>query len=373
MKQVRKISNLIAEELESAGLNVNDVAFEEKVSEIVSMISESVKEQAKDADKKDAGNTDVFEDDEDGLIVSEDSKFYVVGDEVTIGDITVSTDQYIEIEDAEDGTLILSVYDEDGELIDSDINVTAEDIKDIFTHMEELEVEDDEDDEDVDEADIKKISKFTFKGGEKKKKTKSQLKRAKLAAAGKLKKNHKLVDGHWVKMSPAEIKARKKLGRLLAKKGKAKRKKNLKKSRKVNSGFDISTNGAKVSVEEGDILTVEDGLLSVLREGKPVISGVKVSENFLDRCVSEGVAGEEDEELEECGDNCKTDEGDEEDTVDEASLLTFKAGKGYVVIKEGKERPIGNRIRARACLRNEGFNITTDMLDRASAGKLVVL
>ena len=28
-----------------------------------------------------------------------------------------------------------------------------------------------EDDEDVDEADIKKISKFTFKGGEKKKKT----------------------------------------------------------------------------------------------------------------------------------------------------------------------------------------------------------
>lgn len=372
MKQVRKISNLIAEELENAGLSVNDVAFEEKVSEIVSMISESVKEQAKDADKKDAGNTDVFEDDEDGdddeLIVSEDSKFYVVGDDVTIGDITVSTDQYIEIEDADDGTLILSVYDEDGELIDSDISVTAEDIKDIFTHMEELEVEDDED---VDEA---KINKISFKGGKKHKLTPNQIKKKRLAAAGRLKKGFKFVDGKQVRMSAAERRARKKLGKKLSKLGKAKRKKNLlraqKFAKKVNDGFDISSNGAKISVEEGDILMMEDGLLSVLREGKPIISGVKVSENFLDRCVAEGVASEEDEELEECGDNCKK---DEDDKVDEASFLTFKAGKGYVVIKEGKERPIGNRIRARACLRNEGFDITTDMLDRASEGKMVVL
>lgn len=369
MKQIRKISNLIAEELESAGFDVNDAAFEEKVSEIVSMISESVKEQAKDADKKDAGNTDVFEDDEDDeLIVSEDSKFYVVGDEVTIGDITVSTDQYIEIEDADDGTLILSVYDEDGELIDSDINVTAEDIKDIFAHMEELEVEDDED---VDEA---KINKISFKGGKKHKLTPNQIKKKRLAAAGRLKKGFKFVDGKQVKMSAAERRARKKLGKKLAKMGKAKRKKNLLKAKKfakkVNDGFDISSNGTKISVEEGDILMMEDGLLSVLREGKPVISGVKVSENFLDRCVAEGVASEEDEELEECGDNCKK---GEDDKVDEASFLTFKAGKGYVVIKEGTERPIGNRIRARACLRNEGFDITTDMLDRASEGKMVVL
>ena len=51
MKQIRKISNLVAEELqgvlESKGITMEEDAFEGKVSEIVDMISEAVEEGCK--------------------------------------------------------------------------------------------------------------------------------------------------------------------------------------------------------------------------------------------------------------------------------------------------------------------------------------
>lgn len=376
MKQVRKISNLIAEELENAGLSVNDAAFEEKVSEIVSMINESVKEQAKDADKKDAGDIE-------GILEEvEVSEVYMATADSKIGDVEVKANEFVEIEelDFDNGEAVISVYDEDGEVKNESVIVPFAELEAFSDSAEEVEFDEDveegaeeeEDDEEIEEA-------IHIKGGKKIKLTTAQEKLRKKLKAKKTGKVNKFTikNGKIVRKSAEQIANDKKKSKTFAKRMKrfaAKRKKSMKKAqkfaKKVNDGFDISSNGTKISVEEGDILMMEDGLLSVLREGKPIISGVKVSENFLDRCVAEGVASEEDEELEECGDNCKK---GEDDKVDEASFLTFKAGKGYVVIKEGTERPIGNRIRARACLRNEGFDITTDMLDRASEGKMVVL
>jgi len=378
MKQVRKISNLIAEELESAGFDVNDAAFEEKVSEIVSMISESVKEQAKDADKKDAGDVE-------GILEEvEVSEVYMATADSKIGDVEVKADEFVEIEelDFDNGEAVISVYDEEGEVKNESVTVPFAELEAFSDSAEEVEFDDveegaeeEEDGEEIEEA-------IHIRGGKKIKLTAAQEKLKKKLKAKKTGKVNKFTikNGKIVRKSAEQIANDKKKSKTFAKrmkKFKAKRKKSMKKAqkfaKKVNDGFDISSNGTKISVEEGDILMMEDGLLSVLREGKPVISGVKVSENFLDRCVAEGVASEEDEEIEECGDNCKKGEKGEDDKVDEASFLTFKTGKGYVVIKEGKERPIGNRIRARACLRNEGFDITTDMLDRASEGKMVVL
>ena len=380
MKQVRKISNLIAEELENAGLSVNDAAFEEKVSEIVSMISESVKEQAKDADKKDAGDIE-------GILEEvEVSEVYMATADSKIGDVEVKADEFVEIEelDFDNGEAVISVYDEEGEVKNESVIVPFADLEAFSDSAEEVEFDEEVEEGEEEEEDGEEIEEaIHIKGGKKIKLTAAQEKLRKKLKAKKTGKVNKFTikNGKIVRKSAEQIANDKKKSKTFAKKMKkfkARRNKMMKKAqkfaKKVNDGFDISSNGTKISVEEGDILMMEDGLLSVLREGKPIISGVKVSENFLDRCVAEGVASEEDEELEECGDGKTVKEEDEEkENVDEASFLTFKAGKGYVVIKEGTERPIGNRIRARACLRNEGFDITTDMLDRASEGKMVVL
>lgn len=378
MKQIRKISNLIAEELENAGYDVNDAAFEEKVSEIVSMISESVKEQAKDADKKDAGDIE-------GILEEvEVSEVYMATADSKIGDVEVKADEFVEIEelDFDNGEAVITVYDAEGEVKNESVIVPFAELEAFSDSAEEVEFDEDVEEGAEEEEDGEEIEEaIHIKGGKKIKLTAAQEKLRKKLKAKKTGKVNKFTikNGKIVRKSAEQIANDKKKSKTFAKKMKkfaAKRKKSMKKAqkfaKKVNDGFDISSNGTKISVEEGDILMMEDGLLSVLREGKPIISGVKVSENFLDRCVAEGVAEEED--VEECGDGKTVKEEDEEkENVDEASFLTFKAGKGYVVIKEGTERPIGNRIRARACLRNEGFDITTDMLDRASEGKMVVL
>lgn len=404
MIKSRKISNLIAEELQNVGLDENSKAFESKVNAIVKMISEEVEkasekedeevepeEEAKPADKKDAGavDEDFDEDDydeDDDYPVDEDSEFYIFNSDCEIGDIEVSANQFLEIEDTGDGTLILTIYDEDGEVLYTDIDVTADDIADIIANADELDIDDDYDD-DVDEA----VKKFKIKGGKKVKLNKNQIKAAKLKARGKAKKGYKFVDGKQVKMTPAEKKARKMIGKKLAKKGKAARKRSMKKAAAlsdgasaVKEGFYLSLeNGARISIEEGDEIVVEDGKITVIREGNTIISGIEVSESFINRCISEGVV--EGKDCDECGtkeeakpadkkDAGEIDEEDEdEDEVEESSILTFQSGKGYVLVKEGSEVAMGNRIRARGYLTKQGYAITSEMLDKAADGGVVTL
>lgn len=399
MRQVRKLSNLIADELEMQGIEVGSALFESTVSSIV----KSVNEALKDADKKDAGNTDVFEEVDEG-------SFYFATEDTTLGDYEVNQDEIVELV-TNGEPCIVNIYDADGELREEEVEVSAEDFVAFVDSADEVVVEDVEElfDEDVEEG-----AKVSFKGG---KKRKINAKKAKLLLKSKEKGEKWKVQGDkLVRRTANEIKASKKNIKK-AKKGKAKAKKNRKKAMKANEsvvveGFDISANGTIFHVEDGDVLSYEDGFLTVTRDGVEVFSNLTVSESFVSRCVAEGVvedcedcddeeeiqeakkrktvkededSDEDEEEIQEDSDEDEDDEDsddeDEEDGEDDKdddeevseSMLTFKSGKGYCLVSEGRELQMGNRIRARAMLLNQGFEVSSEDLDKASSGQLVIL
>ena len=402
MRQVRKLSNLIADELEMQGIEVGSALFESTVSSIV----KSVNEALKDADKKDAGNTDVFEEVDEG-------SFYFATEDTTLGDYEVNQDEIVELV-TNGEPCIVNIYDADGELREEEVEVSAEDFVAFVDSADEVVVEDVEELFDDEEEDVEEGAKVSFKGG---KKRKINAKKAKLLLKSKEKGEKWKVQGDkLVRRTAAEIKASKKNIKK-AKKGKAKAKKNRKKAMKANEsvvveGFDISANGTIFHVEDGDVLSYEDGFLSVTRDGVEVFSNLTVSESFISRCISEGVvedcedcedeeeiqegkkrktvkeddeSEEEKEDIKEDSDEDDSDEDDDdsedsdddsdEDDDDEVSesLLTFRAGKGYCLVSEGRELQMGNRIRARAMLLNQGFEVSSADLDKASNGQVVVL
>ena len=399
MRQVRKLSNLIADELEMQGIEVGSTLFESTVSSIV----KSVNEALKDADKKDAGNTDVFEEVEEG-------SFYFATEDTTLGDYEVNQDEIVELV-TNGEPCIVNIYDADGELREEEVEVSADDFVAFVDSADEVVVEDVEELFD-DEEDVEEGAKVSFKGG---KKRKINAKKAKLLLKSKEKGEKWKVQGDKLaRRTAAEIKASKKNIKK-AKKGKAKAKKNRKKAMKANEsvvveGFDISANGTIFHVEDGDVLSYEDGFLTVTRDGVEVFSNLTVSESFISRCVAEGVVDDcedcdDEEEIQEAK-KCKTvkededseedeeeiqedsdededeedsdddDDDDEEEDKDEEvseSMLTFKSGKGYCLVSEGRELQMGNRIRARAMLLNQGFEVSSEDLDKASSGQLVIL
>ena len=405
MRQVRKLSNLIADELEMQGLEVGSALFESTVSSIV----KSVNEALKDADKKDAGNTDVFEEVEEG-------SFYFATADTTLGDYEVNQDEIVELV-TNGEPCVVNIYDSEGELREEGVEVPAEAFVAFVDSADEVVIEDVEDLFDEDEEEVEEGAKISFKGG---KKRKINAKKAKLLLKSKEKGEKWKVQGDkLVRRTTAEIKASKKNIKK-AKKGKAKAKKNRKKAMKANEsvvveGFDISANGTIFHVEDGDVLSYEDGFLSVTRDGVEVFSNLTVSESFISRCISEGVvedcedcedeeeiqegkkrktvkeddeSEEEKEDIKEDSDEDDSDEdadddsedsGDSDDGSDEddgevsESLLTFRVGKGYCLVSEGRELQMGNRIRARAMLLNQGFEVSSADLDKASNGQVVVL
>ena len=406
MRQVRKLSNLIADELEMQGLEVGSALFESTVSSIV----KSVNEALKDADKKDAGNTDVFEEVEEG-------SFYFATADTTLGDYEVNQDEIVELV-TNGEPCVVNIYDSEGELREEGVEVPAEAFVAFVDSADEVVIEDVEDlfDED-EEEEVEEGAKISFKGG---KKRKINAKKAKLLLKSKEKGEKWKVQGDkLVRRTTAEIKASKKNIKK-AKKGKAKAKKNRKKAMKANEsvvveGFDISANGTIFHVEDGDVLSYEDGFLSVTRDGVEVFSNLTVSESFISRCISEGVvedcedcedeeeiqegkkrktvkeddeSEEEKEDIKEDSDEDDSDEDDDDDSEDSEdsddgsdeddgevseSLLTFRVGKGYCLVSEGRELQMGNRIRARAMLLNQGFEVSSADLDKASNGQVVVL
>ena len=399
---------MIADELEMQGLEVGSALFESTVSSIV----KSVNEALKDADKKDAGNTDVFEEVEEG-------SFYFATADTTLGDYEVNQDEIVELV-TNGEPCVVNIYDSEGELREEDVEIPAEAFVAFVDSADEVVIEDVEDlfdEEDEEEVEVEEGAKISFKGG---KKRKINAKKAKLLLKSKEKGEKWKVQGDkLVRRTTAEIKASKKNIKK-AKKGKAKAKKNRKKAMKANEsvvveGFDISANGTIFHVEDGDVLSYEDGFLSVTRDGVEVFSNLTVSESFISRCISEGVVEDcedcedeeeiqegkkrktvkEDDESEEEKEDIKEDsdeddddsedsdeddddsedsddDSDEDDEVSE-SLLTFRAGKGYCLVSEGRELQMGNRIRARAMLLNQGFEVSSADLDKASSGQVVVL
>ena len=383
MKQVRKVSNLVAEELQSAlkdkGITLNESAFEEKVSEIVSDIYESVNE-AGDEEEKD-----------EKVTVTEDDKFYIATKAGSVGGKDVAEGEYVEIEDTDDGK-VATIYDIDGDIRESDIPVEDE-LDDSFEELEDeeeeeeqfegvkeetdeeevdVEVEDDDiddeddveegadetSDEDKEEEEVEE-AKMHIKGGKKVKLTKNELKKKKAIAMGKKKEGYKWDSEKkkFVKMSAKE----KKQAKLWAKKmhkgaAAAHHAKSMKKARKIaagsNSGtvseaFDIHSDSMTFTVEAGDVLVMEDDMLNVVREGNTIIKGIQVSEGFFDRCYEANVlvaeeaeeeeTKEEETKAEECG-SAKANEGkkcegceekpendkEEEETNESVATLTLR-------------------------------------------------
>ena len=118
-------------------------------------------------------------------------------------------------------------------------------------------------------------------------------------------------------------------------------------------------------------------LISALKsDGNAVLKGLEVTEGFMSRCVDEGVlVMEEEKKAEEPKKEEKAVDAskEEKEEVEEAAMLTFKAGSGYSLVKEGKELPMGNRVRARAILTSNGYKVTSSMLDSAANGEMVTL
>lgn len=340
------MSNLVAEELqavlEKKGITLNESAFEEKVSEIVSSIDEAVNEGC----------------------ITEDDKFYVATAECSIGGKSVSEGDYVEVEDTDEGK-IATIYDADGEIKESDISVDDDEVEDFAGFAEELDDEDYEDleegagcanckeDDEVEEAtkaEIMKARKMRAKG-----RTATGRKKLKGAALAKFLKSHKKMfkNRHKGNADKRAAKTRKKNARKGLYDSKA--------SGTVAEAFNIKSDGMMFTAEAGDVIVVENGMASVTRGGSTVLSGLAVSEGFFSRCLEEKVI-----ETEE-------DEKGHEEGVEEAAILTFKAQTGYTLVREGRELPLGNRIRARASLVSEGFSVTSDMLDSAARGEMVTL
>lgn len=355
MKQFRKISNLIAEELVAVGMSESDELFESKVSDIVNQISEAVSE----AKKK-----EVKEEEEE--IISEDADLgFVALEDTSIDGHEVLADEFIEVDDADEdeGTAVITIYDVDGYEKEVEVEVSYDALNDFLDSADVFEIEEDDADEaaGMSKGEFKKTQKMKAK----KKTAKGNKKRKRNTAAQKKAIKAMLKAAHKGGAQKKALKTRK----IRAKKGFY----DGSASGTVKEGFDISTNGMKVSVEEGDVLSMnENGTVSIVREGKTIVEGLEVSENFFDRCISEGVL--EGKDCESCKEEDESEEEKkEEEKVEESSILTYKSGKGYVLVKEGSEIPMGNRMRARAFLVSEGYNVRAEDLDNAADGKLVTI
>ena len=369
MKQVRKISNIVAEELQGIlndqGVTVDESVFEERVSSIVGMLSDALNEGI----KAECGKPEEVEE-EDIDEELEVEEIFMATSDIKLGDVTVTAGEYIEIDeiDPDEETFTVTVYDADGEVREDELDVPFSYIEGLEANSQAVE---------FDEANEEVVEAVHIKGG---KKVKVSAAVEKLRAKLKAKKGNgvnkfTIKNGKIVKKSAEQLKADKKRSKVFAKQMKKfakKRAKSLKKAAKLNAGaeagskkvvegFDITSGDMTFAVEAGDVINYEDCVVSVVREGATLIKGLKVDESFIEKCVSEGVVED------------VTAEATTEEVHESAALLSFQGGKGYVLTKEGSEVALGNRIRARAYLTNEGFNVTAEMLDSAADGEMVTL
>ena len=355
MKQIRRLSNMIAEELVFAGYEEGSSLFESKVSDIVDMIKEAVEDK------------EVAEEAEVEVVYMATTSWNLCGVDVVVGD-------FVEVDDIIEDEATITIYDEDGEVKADDVTVSLDDIDDFADNSEIVDV----DYEEMDEAHV------SFAGGKKHKVTNQQ---EKMKEKGKGKKFffRRDADGKWQKVKKNLKALRKNAKKNFKGAARKKAQKTLKKTRRANEGFDINVNGMNVAVEEGDILVFEGNTVTVIREGNVIVSGISVSESFMSRCISEGVLCDEDvEEGKGCVDNSDEDEDKAEEeakpadkkdagSIEEGALLTFRSGKGYVLVREGVETMMGNRVRARAMLTKGGYNVGSRELDKAADGEVVIL
>ena len=424
MRKYRNFKSLISEELELAGLEKGTEAFESKLSDLMNLVNEEVKK----ADRKDAGN-DVFEDVEAGDL-------FIADADSNIGDYEVAADEIIEIVDNGE-ECVVNIYDADGDLREEEVVVSNEDLFEFLDgDVSEVELDDVEEAAQYKVKNGKKIKlnkaqiklkKLKAAGkqvtidretGKVRKKTAAEKKLAKKQAK-QAKKNFKRGKAKRIKSLAKSRKANKK-----------QRKANEGFDISANGTIFHVEDGDILTYIDGYLTVERDGievfsnlpvsesfLTKCLIEG--VVDFCDLNEELEDDAdfveddedeeeIDEACNKEEKEDVEEDCDDEDEEESEEEDEEEEEdldlveakkkrrsvkesrkrkvkeseedeeeevkeSVLVFRDETGYSLVKEGKEIPMGNRIRARAFLRNMGKTVTSEDLDRAVAGRLVLV
>jgi hypothetical protein len=429
LRKYRNFKNLISEELELAGLEKGTEVFESKLSALMSLVNEEVKK----ADRKDAGN-DVFEDVEAGDLFIADADSNIGDYEVAADEIIEIVDNgeecVVNIYDA-DGELReeeVVVSNEDlFEFLDGDVSeVELEDVEEASQYKVKggKKIK-------LNKAQIK-LKKLKAAGkavtidretGKVRKKTAAEKKLAKKQAK-QAKKNFKRGKAKRIKSLAKSRKLNKK-----------QRKANEGFDISANGTIFHVEDGDILTYVDGFLTVERDGvevftnlpvsesfLTKCLIEGvvdfcdlnedvedDEFIEDEEEMEDIDEECedkedddVEEDCDDEEDEEelieakkkrrgvkesrkvkeSEECEDeeddddveeDCDDEDKEDEEEEVKESVLVFRDENGYSLVKEGKEIPMGNRIRTRAFLRNMGKTVTSEDLDRAVAGRLVLV
>lgn len=419
MKNLNGISKILEEEVKAVNAELGEEEVDNAVTEILNSVDGQLnglkKEEVIDVDNLDTDDDDIEV--EDLFYVNRGFTLVSNGKEITLEEgFYISVDAF---DAAKDDLLVISVYDVEGEIVEEDIEVTEDYLEglvdnetlDFATYEEELE------------------EGFVIRGGKKVKISAKMEKLKKKLAAKKGSGVNKFTikDGKIVKKTAEQLKADKKKAKTFGKKMakfKKKRAKSLKKSAKLRDGktsgtlnvvegFAMAVNGMQIELYENDVIEVSEGTLNVTRGGVTLLTGAACDDEFMSRCVAEGVAslvneysvddvvtykgghykvikidGEtlsientetgdtlevnvselSDEGFEECSSG-----GSKEQKLEEGTVLTYACGEGYTVTESGRSRVLGNRARARAMLVAEGYEISAELLDKAVSGEAIIL
>ena len=136
----------------------------------------------------------------------------------------------------------------------------------------------------------------------------------------------------------------------------------------ARTGFDLQADSMTFICEAGDIMSFDGlkGTVSVTRRGQEVLRDLKVARGTYKRCLEAGVFSST-RSVNEGG------AAGSQSVQVRGAMLSYKPAKGYTFIREGVETGLGSRLRARAWLSGNGYNVTPDQLDSAYAGKTVTL
>lgn len=410
---------------ETEGVELTDDALNAAISTVKESVNTAAAALVEEAGAEDADEVTAFRVELACQLAGVDTEV-----ELSVGQVIVVTDV---LEDETLEVVVLEADGEDGDILNvptSTIDTLLND--NAISYIDGDEIFTDEDEE-VDESACDEGAKYAIRGGKKVKlSAKTVALRKKLAAKkGSGVNKYTIKDGKIVKKSAEQIAADKKKAKTFGKKMKrfaAKRNKSMKKARKLNDsvqynvieGFDLLDADTEdiIAVEAGDVLTVAEGNVVINSNGTSRTVGCDA--DFISTCLEEKVISlceddDDDDDDAETGDvvtykgrhykveSCKDgkcllkdiDNG-EEITVDRdeldgsvlndsnsgdpddkkgcnESVLTYSAGEGYVLSSQGSRRVLGNRLRTRAVLTNEGYTVTADSLEAAYNGKVVTL
>ena len=389
MSEKSRRMRILEEELENSSLSDDELMkIKRRIRDV------------KAADRKDAGDTEILEDlSVDTMLVSKN--------DTAVGPIPVNTGEYVTIDriDSEENTAYITIFDVNGEIRDESVYVNLDDLKAFAAENEALTTEDIDEPVDglEDATEPEEVTEGARRGARKSR-------RSRRARRGR-EDGEELEDDMGVEEGrksrrrsrrgrdddfedyedePELTEGRRRSRRSRRGRGDGcedcgdehvtesfqRRMRNFASKRKVaqrkvataRTGFDLQADSMTFICEAGDIMSFDGlkGTVSVTRRGQEVLRDLKVARGTYKRCLEAGVFSST-RSVNEGG------AAGSQSVQVRGAMLSYKPAKGYTFIREGVETGLGSRLRARAWLSGNGYNVTPDQLDSAYAGKTVTL